>query len=489
MKSPRFYFTLILLILASATSFAYIHDSPFARLSISHSLHLEFDKASVYINLMKTREPENSFRLLAESYRDFISVNVSDDYRKYLDVKDAVEARIKLAEKEKDDNQYYKWILGDLYFHQGIMRLKFGEYLSGARSVKKSLDLLSDNKEEYPAFIYSRKYLGMMHAAISSIPPEYQWIASLLGIRGSLEQGQAEMNTVIRLNMPTDPFVTESKMLQLFALMTFDNFEKKEAEVQQLIGMLDETKPLEAFFICSSDLKRNKNEEALAVLQNVDRSRFPYLHFMNGVAFMNRLETKGAKDELEMFLKVGRGQNYIKSAYLKLAWTDLIAGNHSMYDKYMDEILKKGSSGTDEDKLAMKEAENRKIPNIPLLKARLLFDGGYYERAEKILVTNGKSVTSSGDKIEYDYRLGRIKHKESKTIEAIDYYSKVIAADPGYNTWFAASSALQLGLIYEELGERKKALNYFEECLDMDPPQYRASLHQKAKAGKHRVSR
>jgi tetratricopeptide (TPR) repeat protein len=70
---------------------------------------------------------------------------------------------------------------------------------------------------------------------------------------------------------------------------------------------------------------------------------------------------------------------------------------------------------------------------------------------------------------------------------AIEYYKLTLQAGEPYPYYFAASAALQLGLIYEQQKNPKQARFYFEKCISLKNHQYRNSLSQKAKAGINRL--
>ena len=76
-----------------------------------------------------------------------------------------------------------------------------------------------------------------------------------------------------------------------------------------------------------------------------------------------------------------KGKNYIKEAYQKMGWNALIAGDMSRYKFYMERVKLYGDDVIDDDKQVPLEAESGIPPNVTLLKARLLFDGGYYKTA------------------------------------------------------------------------------------------------------------
>jgi tetratricopeptide (TPR) repeat protein len=154
----------------------------------------------------------------------------------------------------------------------------------------------------------------------------------------------------------------------------------------------------------------------------------------------------------------------------------------------MGYVKLKGAATSESDKTAQREAEKNEMPDQRLLKARLLFDGGYYQRAYDLLKNQASAYSNDRRKnLEYSYRLGRIAHKLNKTQDAIRLYTYAIdngSKDPWY---FACNAALQLGLLYEEKKDASNARTAFNRCLGMKPEEYTASLHAQAKAGLGRL--
>ena len=70
---------------------------------------------------------------------------------------------------------------------------------------------------------------------------------------------------------------------------------------------------------------------------------------------------------------------------------------------------------------------------------------------------------------------------------AKENYQKTIDFGRNTNYFFAAKSALQLGLIHEKNGNISKAEYFFNECIAMENHEYEQSLEQKAKAGLNRL--
>ena len=119
--------------------------------------------------------------------------------------------------------------------------------------------------------------------------------------------------------------------------------------------------------------------------------------------------------------------------------------------------------------------------------ARLLYDGGYYIKADSVLSTLNCPLASARDSAEYKYRRGRIYHSMGVTDAAIKWYDKTIDESGELPYYFAANAALQAGTIFEARNEFDLASDYYRMCLRMPNTEYRRSLQQKAKAGLNRL--
>ena len=151
-------------------------------------------------------------------------------------------------------------------------------------------------------------------------------------------------------------------------------------------------------------------------------------------------------------------------------------------------MWKNGKAMVEEDQIALFESESRTVINIYLLKSRLFFDGGYYDHS--LSEITGKKIENFSyysDQLEVTYRLGRIMQMTGKKDKAINYFEMTIKNGLSSRYYFAANSALMLGLIYEEEKQKNKAELYFKKCLSIKHEQYKNSIDQKALAGLDRI--
>ena len=189
----------------------------------------------------------------------------------------------------------------------------------------------------------------------------------------------------------------------------------------------------------------------------------------------------------QKYISEYKGRSYWRSACQKLAWIYLIQGDTAKYKQQIKKCIEFGGDNRDSDLQATKEAERGTIPNVSLLKARLLFDGGYYHEAEEVLKSSNRLMFSQRDNIEYIYRFARIYDEWGKEKYAISNYKRCIAAGQNFPYYFAANSSLHLGYIYERKGDIVMAKVLYQKCLDMDFDEYHNGITQKAKAALNRL--
>ena len=232
---------------------------------------------------------------------------------------------------------------------------------------------------------------------------------------------------------------------------------------------------------------------------------FPYLDLLLGEAMLNGLDT-AALLPLQRFADRYRGKHYRQYVWHKIAWCYAIRGEWDRYRDAGQEVLNSGSPYLDADVEALSETLDSLSLNPDLLKARLLFDGGYYHRALEALGVPGAGISPEAealsgkeklpnaiplrnrkDTLEYVYRLGRIYDRLGERDAAMRYYERVIRSDPERDWYFAPNSALHLGLMAEESGDPEMALEYYRKCLRINRSAYKRSIDYKARQGIRRM--
>lgn len=462
-------------------------------------LSLRFKQAESILAIENKSNPNNRIVSYLRNYAGFLEVIISENKQDYERFSSNKQKYLNHVASGETGSPWHLYTQAQIQLQHAFAALRFGDYASGAIGINKSYRLLVKNETLFPDFRPNQVALGLMQVLIGSIPQNYQWVTKILYLQGTVQQGTENIQRALTdptINLKF-PFLTSESIF----LLTFTTFNLSEDPVQ--VEFVDrffdkpETRqtlknsPLLIYARSVFLMHTGRNEQAIEVLNMMPSSQeyypFHYLQYLTGVAKLNRMD-KDADVWFLRYVNNFKGNSFIKSAYQRLAWISLMKGDLTSYKNYLKRVELFGNTTIDGDKQAEKEAKSNSIPNAMLLKARLLSDGGYYAKAEKVLNEIDKSSLKSGhDQLEYSYRLARNNHNWGKISQAKEDYRKTILAGENQTWYFAANSALHLGLIYENEGNPEKARQYYKKCLAMDYDEYRTSISQKAKAGLSRV--
>lgn len=485
----------VLVFLFSVTCFASkrFEWTPAAKKAYSLVLSLRFDEAYSEIAYLKINDPENLIVYHIENYIDFFRVYINENETEFERLEKNKNRRLEIIESGDKNSPFYLYLQADIRLHWALARLKFEEYSTAFFEVNKAFKLLKENTEKFPDFMPNKKDIGILHAMVGTIPDNYNWAVRLLTqMEGTISQGKKELQEVVNYSRENE-FIYEEETYVLYGyLLLHLGNDKSEAWRTINTGKLNPRKSLMACFVMANvAMRTDRGEEAIQILQNRPKGSayfpFPYLDYMLGIAKLQRLDSD-ASQHLHKYLSDFSGKNFIKDAYQKLAWHSLIKEKKSDYDFYVSQCLSKGYTIVGNDKSAQNEAKSGEVPNIALLKARLLFDGGYFERAYSILAENSTAdFKSKKEKLEYSYRLGRTAHKLKRHFDALRNYQKTIDEGRHEKWYFACRAALEKGHIYEAEGNYEAAKNAFQLCTDIKPDEHKTGLHHQAKTGLERV--
>jgi hypothetical protein len=453
---------------------------------------LNFSGAATHIEKINNQDPNNLAYLYLEDLSDFLFIVVTEDQEEFESRKEQRSKRLKVVNQLSDDSPYKLLIEGEIHLHWAFSKMRFGEYLSGARDINKAFHALEKNIKKFPDFLPTYKSMGLLHTLIGTVPDNYRWATNLMGVDGTIEQGIREMELVIEKSENDSELRNLRKeTLFLLSFLYINLLNDSKTLIAYRNHVEKETGPLMVFAKASLLKETGETDMAIQTLESSLESlvSFPYLNFLLGELKLARMDDD-AHVHFETFIKSFKGNSYLKASYQKLAWYGLLVKESS--DFYHDYISKVGSVGNtmlDEDKSAQKELDSKKTPNKVLLTARLQFDGGYYADAWKTLINEPNGTTKTADEqLEWYYRLARIKQEMGDLEHAISLYSIVVETGRETKRYFGANASLQLGLIHEELGKKEIALANYKECSKYSNTEYQNSINQKAKAGILRLS-
>ncbi|HSI90298.1 MAG TPA: hypothetical protein VK927_04235, partial [Adhaeribacter sp.] len=428
-------------------------------------------------------KPLNPAALLVANYADFLSVLVSQDEKVYQQMRARQEKRLELLNGVSDKSPYKKYGQAEIKLQLAMGQIFFADEVKAAWNVRSAFLLLQQNQKQFPHFIPNRKSLGLLQVIIGSVPDSYQWVFKILGMRGDIKTGLANLELAART---PNPFQKEAIIYQEFA---HDWMNRKDNSGPRLLGKLARENPDNLLFtyLAMSMMKKNKQcDAALTLFLNRPHDAryldFPYLHHLAADMFLYKGEYERSVRENRLFLAHYKGRHYLKDANFKLYLASLLLSDPFMAQYYYSNLKAGGLALVEEDKYAQKFAESGESVNLQLVEARLHADGGYYKEALQAL-RNFKTGpgTAPKDNLEYLYRMARIYQGLDQPDSAAGYYQKTIVAAGNQPYYFAPNAALQLGYLALERNDKTAAKNYFKKALSYPKHEYKNSIDSKAK--------
>src|ERR1700760_2256881 len=228
-----------------------------------------------------------------------------------------------------------------------------------------------------------------MQVVAGTIPDGYKWLSNLLGIRGNVKAGMAELDRFLRLDDEWSELYRDEATFYYLYLRFYILNQHEQVFTYIRQHQLD-VRNNYLFVYLYANLCLNDQQSALAGQIIEGRSRAPgYLDMPvwdleMGYAMLNRL-APGTPGYLERFLRRFKGRFYVKDALEKLSWFYFLKGEQGIADSLRRQVLKQGSAESDADRQALKNARSGVWPDKTLLRARLLTDGGYFEDALRSL--------------------------------------------------------------------------------------------------------
>lgn len=459
-----------------------------------HVMALRFEKGMTLLDAEKAKTPDSPALAFVSDYLYFIRSFINEDVKAFETEIVDFEKRLAVLKKGDNASPYYHYCQAELLVHQAALRFKFRDYTKGAANVRDAYVLLEKNIKLYPNFQPHYKSMGMLEVLVGTIPPKFSWVSSMLGMTGNIPAGMKKIEDFMNA-----PFVNaETEMLKEEALFLYGFLQlhivKEKEEAWKLVEKATKNyrqSLLQTYVRASVGMHCKKTEEVIRTLEtrpvSNDYARFYFLEYMLGTAKLHKQDST-AGIHFKVFVTYFKGENYIKDAYRKLAWHSLCHKEEHKYTIYMDLVKSKGRDQVDEDKEALNEAVSGMRPHIGLLRARLLFDGGYLDKALDIMTRHAsENWTRPRDRGEYMYRLARIYDEKKDVSKALQLYQQTIDLCRNETWYFAANSSLHMGYIYEKRKEYVKARACFEQVMKYPNTEYKTSLDQKAKAALERI--
>lgn len=453
-------------------------------------LHLAEGNALIRQEIM--RNPYNLMATYIADYEDCLLLLFNGNKNDLAQRRDHMDERLALINKGNSASEWYRLCKAGIYLHWAMVHLRFGENLKAANLFRKSFGLAKANEDKFPQFPQNDIFLGLQEAIVGTIPEDYKWLASLFGMKGNVIKGTARLTSFINQTKPDAPLRDEAIIYHAYIKFYLLSQQQQVWTFINSAQFPTDNNLMHSFVKANIAINYRKAEAAIDVLRRIENTEdykfFPIMDYELGSAFALKTDPT-AISYFSKFQKRYQGRLFVKDSWQQMALNYYVQNNLPKANYCRVQIAKYGTSTTDADKQAERFGENNNWPALPVLQARLLIDGGYYEQAlQKLQACAPNSLPNTTDKLEYYFRYGRVLDEMNNDAKAVQYYQTTINLGRGRKEHFAARAALQMGFIYERTNNKQEALKRYQECLSMRDHDYQNNLDQQAKAGINRLS-
>lgn len=450
---------------------------------------LQLDKGKLLVDAEKKENPTNLAAYFIENYIDMYRIIASqsnEEYKKLLPNRDI---RLAMLSKKTIESPFFLYCQADIHLQWAFVKSQNGDYLSAAMDFRSAFQLLEKNEKLYPNFIFNNKDFGVLKVIIGTIPDGYKWIANIVGLSGNYEDGMGMMKRFLAANLSSYQLPIEIQNAKLLYCLLQINFEKNKTENWRLTEKYTQDYESNLMSLCIRAFVAQKCDMTDEGIKNLllkphtkEYVNFYYTDYLLGSMKLTRLDDDAAF-YLKKFVSLCPNRSLYEEVYRKLAWSYIVKGDTDNYNLYMG-LSKKYKESDNHWPILPSQGGQNLYPNITLLKARLLSDGGYYALAEQELTNiSNKKNQSELERVEYYYRLAKICQETNRFNKAIEYYNIGIKLGANQNLYIIPNSHLQLASIYDKLGNKNLSLIHYNQVLAYKNYQYKYSMDQKAKAG------
>ncbi len=447
----------------------------------------KFNAAKQKIQLEKQKNPQNGIILLLENYADYLHLLKVESKSEFDRLEKNKNIRLSALQNQDKQSPYYLFTQAEINFQWGILRGRLGSYLTSAREINKAYKLLEQNHKKFPNFHPNLKGIGFINVVLGALPDGFlKSTLSTFGISGDIQKGLSHLSTLAD-NLPKSSYEQYyEEVVYLYSFLLSDVLMREDAyeKTMYYTSKFSDSSLLKSYLRAYISLKAKRNDQAIQILKNYPKgpaySTFPAFNYMLGTALLNKLDLS-AENYFKAYLNDKRGDNLIKDSYLRLSWIAALKGENQNANQNREWVKQRGYTFHEKDKQALTEAQDE-APHTELLKARLLYDGGYDLKALQILQgIDFSKLNSLVYKTEYYYRFGRIYERLDKDEQAIIAYQKAFNLGKQLKQYYAAKSAVQMGKLHEKNKDWSKAKSAYLAALSLNDHHFKLSIETEAK--------
>ncbi len=476
----RFVFILMLVLLIDATGYGKIAEKPFSQScceALDAILHYDLGKAETLIESIETKEPGHIALPYLKQYKSFIIYLANDSQANY-------EAFIKIHEKSTDQlrskpEDWHYILSSNMLLQKSMVEFSRGNQFQGALALYRAHSAFREIESNNDNNLWHLKLRGIFNVLWDRIPDNWRFVSNLAGMKGDYHMGIRQL-VGYHDGMNLKGLDQESKIILIYVHKLFQH------DNEDLVQLMEESatedySPITQFLYSDVLIKMNHGQKALEMHQSVtqqSKEHFPLLQYqyakLLAAASLNAL----AKNEMHQFINHYRGESFKPDSYLQMSRICFLEGETDEAAEWSLKCIALKTPLSTIDRQAVAECRLYNQWQPTLLRARLYFDFGDYEKAKEWA---SKPITFAAAKIEQQYRKGRIAHKMGNLQEAIDLYETTIALSAKETRYYGPYAALYCAEIKIAAKEYKAADQYLTTARKLNNGEYQQDIEYKIK--------
>ncbi|GAB2965504.1 hypothetical protein GCM10027048_39120 [Hymenobacter coalescens] len=453
-----------------------------ARRAYAELLRLRTGNAKALALAELRQQPRSPGALLVQEGAGFAELVISQDPARYEGVIDQQDRTLKLLD-ELPRSALRDYARAEIRLHQAAAQVMFDHELQGAWSLRQAYLLVQQSAKRWPAHLPTQKTLGLCQFLIGSVPEGYRWFLNLLGLPGNTTAGLQHLRAAAE--RPHD-FQLEAQILLALIRQTYYGADEEAAALVERLHRAQPDNLLFCYLGMSVQKKLHHADQALAYYRARPTAStylpVAYLHHMAADLLLYQGQYAASARANQQFINEYRGAHYRKDAWFKLYLAHWLSGDDAAAERCRRQIGADGQTVVEEDRYAQRFVDDQLPLNRYLTRARLQIDGGYYRPALATLdqFRPGPAVPLR-DRLEEPYRRARAYHGLGRLDSARLYYGRTITLSGSAPYYFAPQSALQMGYLSQQAGQKAQARAYFQQALSYGKHEYKTSTDAKAK--------
>ncbi|MBQ3634883.1 MAG: hypothetical protein II951_04620 [Bacteroidales bacterium] len=389
------------------------------------------------------------------------------------------DAYIAASDKAFDDaekSRYAENLTCQLHIHKCMVYMYSGSMVSGGIQFWKSYRAFKTAETKYPGYEGQMSFRGIYNVLFSQIPEKWKTLKGLLGLPdGNLTLGFRQIEQYRQSVLGLEG-VSDEALVFSFANMFFSHDQDLTAELVKVIKGNQTAVVRYAYILsCGQRQMGTEAERVLDETEEVTMDRFPLLYHQRAKYALRRLDTEATLKWSHRFLGAYAGVSNKNNAYLQMGYAYLLSGDRLKAKEMADKCIAI-KSDFDIDKRSHDEAARLMACDVRMLRARLQFEYGDFEKS---LETLHSFEPRAGDELEHIFRLARGEEKIGEEQKALTDYDRVIALSENSTRYFGPYSCIYAADISLKRGDKKRAQMYVEVAKRLNNGEYKKELDQR----------